>query len=98
MNSSRRVYIFLFFTFMLSCAIMTPVTSQGTPDCDCSDIFDVGTPEWLDCEANGCTGVDIPVSGNVWLLAIAGFVFAFVKFGGHTKLLGYYYSKFEKQE
>jgi hypothetical protein len=97
MNSSRRVYIFLFFTIFLSCAITTPVMCQGTPDCDCSDIYDVGTPEWLDCEANGCTGVDIPVSGNIWLLAMAGVVFAFVKFGGHTKLAGYYYSKLEKQ-
>jgi hypothetical protein len=87
----------MILTIMISSVNIEVVNGQGTPDCDCSNLYDVGTAEWLDCEANGCTGVDVPVSGNIWLLALAGFVFAFVKFGGHTKLAGYYYSKLEKQ-
>lgn len=98
MTRFKKASILLFFTFVLCVLSSARVGAQSAPECDCSDIWDVGTPEWLDCEANGCTGVDVPVSGNVWLLALAGFVFAFVKFGGHTKLAGYYYSKMEKQE
>ena len=92
MTRLKKASIFLFLMIVMSSVGSVGVNAQGgTPDCECDDVWDVGTPEFLDCEANGCTGVDVPVSGNVWLLALAGFVFAFVKFGAHTKLAGYYY-------
>jgi len=43
--------------------------AQGAPNCDCDQKYIVATPEWLDCEANGCKGplsnvTDFDVEGN----------------------------------
>jgi hypothetical protein len=89
--------VVLAFSMLLACS--GTGFAQTPPECDCYTLYpDVFSEDYLDCEANGCTGVSVPVSGNVWVLALAGFVFAFVKFGGHTRLAGYYYSKMERQE
>ena len=73
--------------------------AEDAPGCEECQIFEPGSDAEAACvEANNCSdGTDVPVNGNLWVLALAGFVFAFVKFGGHTKVAGYYYSK-EKQE
>lgn len=73
--------------------------AESAPSCpECAE-FDPNSSDYEVCVAlHDCgDGTDVPVNGNLWVLALAGFVFAFVKFGGHTKLAGYYYGKTEKQ-
>ena len=95
-NFSVRVLLLSFCIVVISNTIIV-AGAPGCPECAGIDPND-DTAYELCVALNDCSdGVDIPVNGNMWVLALAGFVFAFVKFGGHTKLAGYYYSK-EKQE
>lgn len=91
-----RVLLFSMVVFLGSVS----VTNADAPSCpECAE-FDPNSTDYEVCVVvNDCSdGVDVPVNGNLWVLAMAGFVFAFVKFGGHTKLAGYYYSRFEKRD
>ena len=94
-SSARAIVLAMFLVSAASTAVLSD--APGCPECENIDPTDDVAYEAC-VVLNGCSDqVDVPVSGNVWVLALAGFVFAFVKFGGHTKLAGYYYSKLEKQ-
>ena len=97
LNSSIRVIILLLFVVVASNTVSL-AGSPGCPECDYVDPNDEAAYEAC-VVLQGCAeGTDVPVTGNIWVLALAGFVFAFVKFGGHTKLAGYYYSNMDKQQ
>ncbi len=93
---SYRVLILSFLVVMIS----NSKVKSDTPSCpECEHVDPTDEIAYEACVVlNGCSDqVDVPVTGNIWLLAMAGFVLAFVKFGGHTKLASYYFSKLEKQ-
>ena len=98
LNSSFRVIILSLFVVVISNTVISAGTPGDCPECNYVDPNDEAAYEAC-VVLQGCSeGTDIPVTGNIWVLALAGFVFAFVKFGGHSKLAGYYYSKMDKQQ
>lgn len=88
-------------SLMLVVLSNSKTVAESAPGCpECADVDPNDDGAYSLCVAqNGCDdGTDVPVNGNLWVLALAGFVFAFVKFGGHAKLAGYYYGKTERQD
>lgn len=53
------------------------------PTCDCDD-FTPGTPDYLACEAalDDCTGSDVPVTDNLWIVVSLGTLVAIVSLSG----------------
>ena len=98
MTRFKKASLLILFTMFICSVNSTMVVAQSTPACDCETLHPDLGEAYFTCISDGCTGVNVPVSGNIWVLALAGFVFAFVKFGGHTRLAGYYYTKIDKQE
>jgi len=81
--------MFVLCVWLSVLCLSTGYVRATAPSCDC-DLYDPNDPlevdNYFDCLADDCGGTDVPVSGNVWGLAVAGLVLALVKYGAHRRL------------
>ena len=67
-NKMKQAGVLLIMLLMLGLTIQG--YAAGEPSCGC-DLLDPFSAAYDDC-VSSCTGVDVPVNGNVWILLLAG--------------------------
>ena len=67
-NKMKQASVLLVMLLMLGLTIQG--YAAGEPSCGC-DLLDPFSAAYDDC-VSSCSGVDVPVNGNVWILLLAG--------------------------
>ena len=67
-NKMKQAGVLVVMLLMLGLTIQG--YAAGEPSCGC-DLLDPFSAAYDDC-VSSCTGVDVPVNGNVWILLLAG--------------------------
>ena len=67
-NKMKEAGVLVVMLLMLGLTIQG--YAAGEPSCGC-DLLDPYSAAYDDC-VSSCTGADVPVNGNVWILLLAG--------------------------